>query len=113
MFLLDKWGYFNVFSMLFELSFVMILLYVAKAICRFRWAQHIASIGKYTYCIYLLHMPIVQPICARLPGIWAFDLIKPLLGLAIMVCIIYVGKKICKLLPFGDSLCRLIGIRFR
>ena len=113
MFALDKWGYFNVFSMLLELAFAIILLYVAKAICRFRWAQHIASIGKYTYCIYLLHMPIVQPICARLPGTWAFDLIKPLLGLAIMLCLIYVGRRICKLLPFGDSLCRLIGIRFR
>lgn len=113
MFALDKWGYFSILGMVFELSFAVVLLYIAKAICRFKWAHHIADIGKYTYCIYLLHMPIVQPICARLPGTWALDLVKPLLGFAIMVCLIYVGKKICKLLPFGDSLCRLVGIRFR
>lgn len=116
MFLLDKWGYFSIFGMLFELSLAVVLLYIAKALSRsvklIYIYIYIASIGKYAYCIYLLHMPIVQPICARLPGIWVFDLIKPLLGLAIMVCIIYIGKKICKLLPFGDTLCRLIGIRF-
>lgn len=113
MFILDKWGYFSIFGMIFELSFAVILMYIARATCGFAWAQYIALIGKYTYCIYLLHMPIVQPICARLPNIWVFDVIKPLLGLAIMVCLVYFGKKICKLLPFGDSLCRLVGIRLR
>lgn len=113
MFLLNKWGYFSIFGMILELSCAVILLYAARAACRFKWAQRIANIGKYTYCIYLLHMPIVQPICARLPAVWIFDVMKPLVGLAIMVCLVYFGKKVCKLLPFGDSLCRLVGIRLR
>jgi len=113
MMLLQCVGYFSVFGMLFELSSVLCLFLAARWIIQFKPIKSISKIGAYTYCIYLLHMPIVQPICSRIPNLWAINIFKPAIGLVIMILLCVIGKKICCLLPFGEQMCKLVGIRFR
>ena len=109
----DKRGYFNVFGLVFELATAVVLLYVARGVCRFKFFERFAEIGSYAYCIYLLHMPIVQPICARLPDMLIFDIIKPMFGFVIMVFLVCIAKSVCAFLPFGERICKIVGIRFR
>lgn len=113
MYKFGKWGYFSILGLVFELASAIVLLYIAKVLLRFRGTQWFLRIGAYTYCIYLLHMPIVQPICSRLPDMLLVDVVRPLIALAIMVTLIDIGKKICHLLPFGQTICKLLGIRYR
>ncbi len=103
--------YFHLVTPIFELSAFVLLLWASNALAKTRVASPLAFLGGTTYCIYLLHMQIVQTICRLLPQTASIDIINPFIGLTVMAVAVTVGLKICQLLPFGKVICTLVGLR--
>lgn len=102
--------YFHIMTFVLGISVLTVIAAFAYKIANFKLAQKIGKIGTYSYCIYLLHMQIVQSVCSKIPdGIFKF-LFSPLIGLAIMVIFILMGLFICKRLSFGDKLKMIVGL---
>lgn len=104
-------GYFGLFSAFVELSMVVCCLYIAKMLLQTRFSKYCFAMSRYVYTIYLLHMPIVQPICNRMPDTLLFDLLNPIIGFLVMIILIFLGEKICSCFPWGSKLYRMIGVR--
>lgn len=73
--------------------------------------KFILFIGINTLIIYLYHIQIVQFSLNQLPNVWFIYLIRPFLGLFIMVVLIYVGYTVLKILPFGKNIMKYIGLQ--
>lgn len=102
--------YFHILTSLFCMSALMIIADLAYCAAGWRIAGRFAKIGVSSYCIYLLHMQIVQPVIARIPdSVWKI-LFAPVIGLGIMMMLITLGLAVCRRLPFGNKLKGLIGL---
>lgn len=108
-----KWiyEYFHVLNAAFTISAFFVLFAIGRWFAGTKLQSRIREIGTYTYCIYLLHMPIVLPILRRIPGITFKAIFAPVIGMIIMVLLIRLGIWITKKLPFGDKLRLLVGLR--
>ncbi|MCC8015626.1 MAG: acyltransferase [Eubacterium sp.] len=113
MMITKKNSYFNFFSGIWEVSVFVILLFVADIIQPKFIRDFIIWIGKITFSIYLLHMPIVQPFCKLLPNNLFGDIFKPVAGFIVVVFIAFVGLKICERISIGKYIKRMVGIRDR
>ncbi|MBR3691302.1 MAG: acyltransferase [Clostridia bacterium] len=102
--------YFNILTSVFCLSSLIIIADLSYRIAVGSAAKSIAKIGTWSYCIYLLHMQIVQFFINRLPGDWFRLLFSPIVGLALMVLFICIGLFLCKKLPFGEKIKLLVGL---
>jgi len=103
--------YFHIYNTIFTASAFFVLFAVGRWVAGTRLRNRIREIGTYTYCIYLLHMPIVQPILRRIPGVTFKAMFAPIISIIIMVLLIRFGIWITKKLPFGDKLRMLVGLR--
>lgn len=102
--------YFNIISSIFCVSTFILIAAGSYKIANLKIANYIGKIGTYSYCIYLLHMQIVQGFFSKVPaGIFKI-LFSPFIGLAIMLIIIWLGLFICKKLPFGDKIKMIVGL---
>ena len=101
---------FHIFSIVYKLPLMALLFYASYGLAKLKKVGDlVVSVGKDTYFIYLLHMQIVQPICSRLPVY--FEIIKPLIGLGVMIFIIVLIRLICeKLLKIKWPL-KILGLR--
>lgn len=108
-----KWiyEYFHVLNAAFTISAFFVLFAIGRWVALTQLQSRIREIGTYTYCIYLLHMPIVLPILRRIPGVTFKAIFAPVIGMVIMVLLIKLGIWITKKLPFGDKLRMLVGLR--
>lgn len=108
-----KWiyDYFHILNAAFTVSAFFVLFAVGRWIAGTRLRDRIREIGTYTYCIYLLHMPIVLPILRRIPGVTFKAIFSPVIGMLVMILLIRLGIWITKKLPFGDKLRMLVGLR--
>lgn len=102
--------YFNIVSAIFCLSALVLVAASAYALASRRIAPYIGKVGTYSYCIYLLHLQIVQAICSRIPDGAFKILFAPFVGLAIMLIIIASGLFLCKKISIGNKIKVLIGL---
>ena len=103
--------YFDIANTVLSLSAFVVLLTLGRWLASTKLAAPIQWIGTSTYCIYLLHMQIVQSAARRLPDGTFKQLIAPFFGVAVMMVLIEIGKFITRKLPFGDKLRMLVGLR--
>ncbi len=111
LYLFQGFGYFHLLSVPWELFAAVTLWGLSFALAGCRHVGFWAAAGDDTYCVYLLHMQIVQFVTARLPSNLLFDLANPIIATLGMILLVAVCKKLVRLLPFGDFLCRLVGLR--
>ncbi len=102
--------YFHIISSLFCLSALVVAADIAYKTASATCAKYIAKIGGYSYCIYLLHMQIVQLPIAKIPDGILKLMFAPFIGLAIMLVFISVGLCLCKKIPFGETIKTIIGL---
>lgn len=113
-FYLDELTYFSIFNPITQMALLIILFGVFNKI-QFKdnsiHKKFILFIGINTLIIYLYHIQIVQFSLNQLPNVWFIYLIRPFLGLFIMVVLIYVGYTVLKILPFGKNIMKYIGLQ--
>lgn len=105
------YSYFHILNALYSVSAFFVLFALGKKLAGTRLGKPIRRIGSDTYCIYLLHMFVLLPIFRHLPLPGLKTLLSPVLGMAIMLLLIRLGKWITEKLPFGDKLRALVGLR--
>jgi len=105
------YNYFHIFNAVFTVSAFFVLLVLGRWLAGTRLRGCIREIGTSTYCIYLLHILIVPPILRRIPGVTFKAIFAPVIGVAVMMLLIGIGKFITGKLPFGDRLRALVGLR--
>lgn len=105
------YDYFHILNMAFSVSAFFVLLALGRRFADSRLRGLFREIGASTYCIYLLHMLFVPPILRRIPGETFKAIFSPVIGLAIMMLLIGIGKYITGKLPFGQKLRALVGLR--
>lgn len=102
--------YFHIISLVFCVSALVLISTFSYKMANLKIAPKIAKIGTYSYCIYLLHMQIVQGVCSKIPDSFFKFLFSPFVGLAIMLILIFLGLLICKSLSFGDKIKMIVGL---
>lgn len=109
-FIREYYGYFDILVSIFCILQLIIIARFSYFISKFDSLKKLRIIGTSSYCIYLLHMPIVQGIFFNLPQSLFLNVFSPILGLAIMMILIIFGKYVCKFIPFGKKIEMLIGL---
>lgn len=102
--------YFHVVTAVFCLSALVLIAAASYKAADGRMAKHIEKIGKYSYCIYLLHMQIVQAVGSRIPESILKLLLSPFIGLAVMLLLISAGLWVCEKLPCGEKIKAMVGL---
>ena len=103
-------GYFHILSAVFCLCVLVAAADISYRTASVGAARYIGRIGTWSYCIYLLHMQIVQGTVLKIPD-GVFKLVfAPFIGLALMVLLIGVVQFICNKLPFGDKVKKIVGL---
>lgn len=107
----NYYGYFNLLAIVRELSSIILLWWLCTKFAGSRCGYCLIHVGKYSFCIYLLHLPIVAPICSRMGTSNIACVARPFFGLAVMVVIIGVAKKITKIFPKLKWAEQVVGLR--
>ena len=102
--------YFSLITMINCLAIAVVLWNLSYFIAKTKISSFVRTIGVSTYCIYLLHMQIVQTAVGLLPACGITYLFAPFIGLTIMMIIIYIANWFCDKLPFGDKLKMSFGL---
>lgn len=105
------YSYFHILNALYSVSAFFVLFALGRKLAGTRLGKPVRLIGSDTYCIYLLHMFVLLPVFRHLPLPGLKTLLSPVLGMAIMLLLIRLGKWITRKLPFGDKLRALVGLR--
>lgn len=109
---IEIYTYFHIFSLQYELIFLVIMLYLGRYLLNLGWlSRFLTFCGKNTLFIYLVHMPIVQAIVYRLPDCIAKYIFSPFFSLAIMVSITFGIKKVAEKMPPCDKLLKYFAIK--
>lgn len=103
--------YFHILNFIYSLSAFVVLLTIGRWLAGTPLARPVQWIGASTYCVYLLHMQIVQSVARKLPQSDLSQLLAPVIGMAVMLLLIEIGKRITRKLPFGDKIRMLVGLR--
>ena len=107
----NKFGYFNVSSLLYEMaSFPIILKLCSMIVSRIK-VSHLVFIGKRTLFIYLLHMQVVQAIGTRIPTGLAKDVLYPIIALEIMAFAAWILLKISSKSKIAHLCAPFIGLK--
>jgi len=104
-------SYFHVLAALFEISAFGVVLKLSDLLAKSKVSNVLVYIGKSSYCIYLLHLVIVQQIDNLMQESLLSDFISPFVGLFVMVLLIKLGRMICNKIPYGDRICNLVGLQ--
>lgn len=104
--------YFSIYSYIFEIGSGLLLINLCYYINKMHYVIMILEYsGKNSYCIYLLHMQIVQFLCSRIPNNIFGDVLRPIIGLAIMDILIWLIYKIGKKHKFVNKVLFFLGLR--
>ena len=102
--------YFSLITMIYCLAFAVVLWKISYIIANTRFASFTRMIGVSTYCIYLLHMQIVQTAIGLLPECVTVFVFAPFIGLAIMILLVCIANWVCRKISFGDKLKMCFGL---
>lgn len=105
------YSYFHILNAVFSVSAFFVLFALGRILSGTKLRGAIREVGVSTYCIYLLHLQIVPPVLRRIPLENLKIFLSPVMGVAIMMLLIAVGKAVSRKLPFGDKLRMLVGLR--
>ena len=105
------YNYFHILNFLYSVSAFSLLLYLGRCVAGTAMAPFFRWVGSATYCIYLLHVPVAPAVLRRLPSDGIMYLLAPIVGIAVMMVLIELGKLLTRKLPFKDALWMLIGLR--
>lgn len=105
------YNYFHIINFIYSVSAFVVLLTLGRVLAETRASGCIRWIGSSTYCVYLLHMQIVQSVVRKLPKTDLFQLLGPIISLAVMLLLIELGKLLTRKLPFGEKIRMLVGLR--
>lgn len=109
---IEIYTYFHIFSLQYELTFFVIMLYLGRYLLNVGWlSRFLIFCGKNTYFIYLVHMPIVQAIVYRLPDCIAKYIFSPFFSLIIMALLSFAIKKVAEKIPPCDKLLKYFAIK--
>lgn len=106
----QKCGYFGILSGIWEVLAFCFLLNLSLKLANTRICGVLKKFGMTTFCIYLIHMQIVQGACKLLPQTAVFDLVKPVLGLVLMAVVVMMAMWVTDKLPFGKTIRGLVGL---
>lgn len=104
-------NFFHVYDMMLTVSTFFIVMTVGRWLADTRLSGGICWIGGSTFCIYLYHIICLMPVKRRFPEGFIKDAFLPVIGLAIMLLLIEIGKAITRKLPFGDKIRMMVGLR--
>lgn len=102
--------YFHILSAINSLLSFVIIYRVSYWLSKFKLVKRIKTIGLSTYCIYLLHMFIVQSFVRLLPDNIFKYLFGPVLSLGVMMILIKIGIFVCDKIPFGSKIKSAVGL---
>lgn len=103
--------YFHIANAVYSASSFFVLFALGRKLASTRLAPAIREMGATTYCVYLLHMQIVQSLARKVPLGLFHHLFIPVLSMALMMLLVELGKWITHKLPFGKYLRMLVGLR--
>ena len=108
---LDIYSYFSIYSFFFELGGGLTLICFCYCLDKSIFKKILMFSGRNSYCIYLLHMQIVQFVCNKIPDNVILDILRPILGLIIMDVLIIIVYKLAEKFKRINCLIALIGLR--
>lgn len=111
LYIFDIITYFHIVSYLLELSAAVLVFRISFWITKFRVADYLKTVGASTFCIYLLHKQIVFAITVVMPEHVMADILSPFVGLGVMMLLITAGRAICRRIPGGQYICRMVGLK--
>ena len=106
----EIYTYFHIVSYVFALSLMVCVAKLFYGLARFKVLLQLRNIGTSSYCIYLLHMQIVQKAVSLIPEGNLKVTVAPIAGLLIMVVFVFVCSFALNRLPFGKKLKMVIGL---
>lgn len=108
----DEMTYFSIFNPITQTALLIILFAVINRISiKLNFPRILLFTGCNSLVIYLYHLQIVQFLLKYLPNMWFFQLIKPVIGLLIMVIIVFVGCLVLKRFPNGRNIMKYLGLK--
>lgn len=102
---------FNILQVVKGIAIAVCLWGISNLLTGTRLKEFFIRAGKDSFCIYLLHMQIVQPICFRLGNNAVMHLLRPVIALFIMEIIIYFARSITNHIKGGIKIQELVGLR--
>ncbi len=102
--------YVNGISYVFALSLLVLVARLCYWLAEFKFSAQVRKIGSASYCIYLLHMQIVQKAVAMIPEGYIKVTLAPVLGMVIMVAFVSVCSFVLNKIPFGKKIKMIIGL---
>lgn len=104
--------YFHILTSIFAVCMLILIFKFAYSISKYKIALPIRKIGASSYCIYLLHMQIVQKVASFIPVRGALSLVvTPFAGLLVMVAFVFAAGFVCDKIPFGKKIKMLVGLQ--
>ena len=102
--------YFHIVTLVYALSSAALIAKVCFMLSRCNAAKQIRKIGAASYCIYLLHLQVVNIILNLFP-LNDFTLtVIPLICMAVMIVLVTVGSLVCDKIPHGKKIKALVGL---
>lgn len=102
--------YFDILTSVLCISSAILIMYITYWFAQFNVSRYVGKIGEFSFCIFLLHMQIVQGVVAQIPDGIIKMLLSPFIGLSVMLLFICIGLWVCKKLPVGDKIKLLVGL---
>lgn len=103
--------YFHIANAVYAVFGFFVLFILGRRAAASRLAPFFREMGSTTYCVYLLHMPIVQAISRKVPVTLFHHLFIPVICTAAMLLLVRIGKWITDRMPFGKIIRSLVGLR--
>ena len=102
--------YFHILSVINSVASFFVIYKISYYLTDYKIINYLKQIGCSTYCIYLLHMHIVQYIAIFLPKSIIMYILLPIFSLLTMMIIIQIGKYICNKIPYGKFIKNIVGL---
>ena len=102
--------YFHIITPIWGITLFVFFLWISNWIADLPIVCNVAQVGKWSYCIYLIHIQPLQFIISRLPlNLWIVAL-RPIIGWLIMVILLMVVCWIMRVIKL-EKVLFLIGIK--
>lgn len=102
--------YFSIVTYMFALASLFVVANICYLASKYRASTYIRKIGTSSYCIYLLHMQIVQQAMLFIPDGNIKVILAPVMGLVLMVVFICVCSLVLNKIPYGEKIKMIIGL---
>ena len=102
--------YFNIATFVFAVCATICITKVCFMVSKYKIATILGVFGASSYCVYLLHLQIVQFVVNRIPEGMIKTTVSPIIGLIIMAAFVFVAVIVLNKIPFGKKVKTFIGL---